>query len=105
MIHFRYRPSPEFNAILKKDIVDYYNDTIAGVMEEGVASNLRYAAAYLVCEMEFIDGININKNPLVVVALNDNGACELYSKATGRVGTIMDLLQSNCAKFKIEIGE
>lgn len=105
MIHFRYRPSPEFNAVLRKDIEDYYNDTIRGVMDEGVASNLRYAAAYLVCEMEFVNGLNINKNPLVVIALNDRDACETYLNATGKIGTIMDLLQSNCTKFKVEIGE
>ena len=105
MIYFRYRPEPDYNALLKKDIVGYTDDTLHGVMSDGDAGNLKYCAAYLICELEYINGLTINKNPIVVVAQNDRSACELYTEVTGKIGSIMEMIRSDCSKLKVEIGD
>ena len=102
MIRFRYKISKDLQPLIQQTIIDWYDIYLYGMMKESDAKVLKSCPLYLVCESEEIRGQRINKNPVAIVARNENQACDMYYNEFKIVGYVMAMLEERCDKIKVE---
>lgn len=103
MIKFRYKVPDNLVPLMVQTIVEYSGDYIIGYLEENLSGQLRHTSLYLVCELEFINDVQVYKNPLAIVSRNDTEAVLLYNKVTGKDnGAMICEIVNRCDNIKVE---
>lgn len=103
MIRFKYKPSDGLLEFLHKQVVDYNDDILYGSMPEDTANKLRHCSLFIVCEYESNDNVNIFRNPLAVVAMNDKDAAQVYKDETGKQNAgILTEAETRCDRISVE---
>ena len=100
-IRFIYKPNEIMMDLIKRNIADYGNDFLYGILDEGMKYQLKKCGIYLVCEQIIVSGISIYKNPLAVVAHGQQDAANLYYQETGQNASIMCDLEQYANKAKV----
>lgn len=102
-IKFKYVLPEALQPLVKETVSDYGLDYLYGLMPEELAGQLRHCSLYMVCEHENLDNVQLWKNPMAVVAINNSNAIETYSNATGaKNGSVLCEIANKCDKIKVE---
>lgn len=102
-IKFKYRIPENLQPLVDQTIVNYGLDYVYGFMPEELAGQLRHCSLYMICEYENINGLQIWKNPMAVVAHNEVGAMETYVKNTKKEnGSVLCEIVNRCDNIKVE---
>lgn len=103
LIRFKYRLPDNLVPLVQKEIVDWPYDYLYGMMEPGIASQLRNHGLYMICELEVHNNRNVYKNPVAVVAKNENEAIRVYHDDTGKEnGLVFCEIVNRCDKITVE---
>lgn len=101
-IKFKYKLPASISALAAKDILDFYDDTVIGWIDNGDIHQLSHCSLYMVCEFESNNGVDLFYNPVVIVAGNQNRAMDIYSEVTeGQNGIIMCSILDDCTNVKV----
>lgn len=102
LIEFSYKLPEGLVALMNKEIVNFNDDYITGWLDQADAGQLKHCAMYMVCTLEVHDDLNVMKNPIAIVARNENRAMDTYYKATSKNdGMVFCSIIDNCSKAKV----
>lgn len=102
MKKFKYKISNELLPLMHKLLVDFFDNSCIGYLPDGLTGQMKHCTLFLMCDFEEINGNQVYKNPIVVVAKNDGQAAETYQKATGKIGFILYRITEDCSKIMVE---
>ena len=106
MVRFKYRIPTALESMVRQTIVDFNDIYFYGMMEEGVVHNLAHYCLYLICQTQFIGGMTIYRNPVVVVARNEADAIRIFYQDTGIDGaSVHSILETRCDNLKVEAAD
>lgn len=102
-IQFIYKLPNDIVSLANKEFVDFADDRIYGWMNKKDTNYLRHCSMYLVSEMEVHGKITVLKNPVGIVARNENDALVTYNAVTNNTnGAIHSEIETNCQNIKVE---
>ena len=102
-IKFRYRIPDNLLPLVNQTVADYGYDYVYGLMPEELVSQLRHCSLYMICEFEFINGLQVWRNPVAVVAPNEVDAMETYVRNTKKEnGSVLCEIVDRCDKITVE---
>lgn len=104
MIKFRVKIPESLLDLCRKEIMDFIYDELNGIMEQGMAGQLRHCSMYIICEQEFVNNRVIWRNPLAVVAKNESAAMTMYYDHTGNTnGGVLCAMYDRCDNISVMV--
>ena len=102
-IKFKYKIPDNLLPLIDKTVADYGLDYLYGIMPKALVSQLRHCSLYMICEFEFINGMQVWRNPVAIVGSNEVDAMETYVKNTKKEnGSVLCEIINRCDNIKVE---
>jgi hypothetical protein len=102
-IKFKYTLPANLQPLVDKTVVDYGLNYVYGLMPEDLTGQLKHCSLYMICELEFINNMQVWRNPIAVVGNNEFNAMETYVKNTGKEnGSILCEIVNRCDNIVVE---
>jgi hypothetical protein len=102
MIKFRYKLPEGLVPLVNKEVVDFNDEYITGIMPEEISGNLKHCSMYMICELEEHDKITVLRNPIAVVETNQPNAMIAYRETYGKDnGTVLCEIVDRCDNIKV----
>jgi hypothetical protein len=102
-IRFKYTLPENLVPLVNETIVDYGYDYVYGLLPEELSSDLRHCSLYMICELEFVNNMQVWRNPVAIVAHNDVEAMEVYVTNMGKNnGSVLCEIVNRCDNIVVE---
>ena len=102
-IRFKYKIPDNLLPLVNETVADYGLDYLYGLMPEELSNQLRHCSLYMICEFDFIDGMQLWRNPVAVVGYNEINAMETYAKNMKKEnGSVLCEIVNRCDSIKVE---
>lgn len=102
-IKFKYKIPNNLLPLVNATVVDYGLDYIYGFMPKDLSEKLNHCSLYMICEFEFINDLQVWRNPVAIVGRNEIDAMETYVKNTYKEnGSVLCEIVNKCDSIKVE---
>lgn len=102
-IKFKYTIPQNLQPLVDQTIVNYGLDYLYGVMPEEIIGDLRHCSLYMICELDFVNNMQVWQNPVAVVGHNEVEAMEAYVRETQKEnGSVLCEIVNRCDNIKVE---
>lgn len=102
-IKFKYRIPENLQPLVDQTVADYGLNYLYGLMPEELVGQLRHCSLYMICEFEYINGLEVWKNPVAVVGQNEVQAMETYAQNMNKDnGSVLCEIINRCDKITVE---
>jgi hypothetical protein len=102
-IKFKYRIPENLQPLVDQTVADYGLNYLYGLMPEELVGQLRHCSLYMICEFEYINGLEVWKNPVAVVGQNELRAMETYAENMHKDnGSVLCEIINRCDKITVE---
>lgn len=100
---FKYTLPANLQPLVDQTVVDYGFDYVYGLLPEEIAGDLRHCSLYMICELDFVNGMQVWQNPVAVVGHNEIEAMETYVRETQKEnGSVLCEIVNRCDNIKVE---
>lgn len=104
MIEFKVKIPELLLPLCNKEIIDFISDELDGIMEQSMAGQLAHCSMYIICELDFVNGKCIWRNPIAVVAKNEGAAMEMYGEYTHKTnGGVLCAMYDRCDNVSVSV--
>lgn len=102
-IRFKYKIPDNLLPLVNQTVVDYGYDYLYGLMPEELTSQLRHCSLYIICEFEYVNNLQVWRNPVAVVGKNEVEAMETYViNMKKENGSVLCEIINRCDNIKVE---